>query len=205
MKKILSLGIASAVLAMTALSASAGVVVRTDDKVTAGATITVSFVADADGDAVSIRTAATGATLVDAKGGSVSGLVAVSDDKTSVAIVGSSFKSGDVLFTQTYTVTAKEGEMVSVNVTDLQGTTGVATNLSATVESATTSSSSDSSSSDSSSTDSSSTDSSSTDSSSSDSGSSKPDGDKPAETGVALAIFPAIVAGAAVVVAKKRK
>ncbi len=206
MKKIISLGIASAVLALTAISASAGVVVKTDSAVAPGATITVNFVADADGEAISFRTNASGATLVDAKAGGVTGLAAVSDDKMGIAIVGSSFKSGDVLFTQTYTVSAKEGEAVSINVTDLEGTTGVATNLTVT---ATATTSSDSSSETSDSTDSgNSGDSSSTDSGaseSSDSGASKPDDEKNPGTGVALAVFPAVIAGAAVVVAKKKR
>ncbi len=201
MKKIFSLGIASAVLAMTALSASAGVVVKAPlEDVTPGATITVTFVADADSDAISFRTNATGATLVDsvAVANASNPLVMVSDDKLGFASL-AGIKNGDVLLSQTYTVTAKEGEKVSINVTDLEGTSGVATNLSVDVKAAGTSSEtpSDSGSSDT-------TSSSSDTPSSSDSGST-PDPEKPADTGIALAVFPAIIAGAAVVVAKKRK
>lgn len=210
MKKIFSLGIASAVLAMTALSASAGVVVKPPvEAVTPGATITVTFVADADSDAVSFRTNATGLTLVDTVAVANAGnpLVMVSDDKLGFASL-AGIKNGDVLISQTYTVTAKEGEKVSVNVTDLEGTTGVATNLSVDVKAAgaDTPSGSDSGSSDVTPSGSDSgSGSSDVTPSGSDSGSKPQDGDKPADTGIALAVFPAIIAGAAVVVAKKRK
>lgn len=203
MKKIISLGIASAVLAMTAMSASAGVVVKTDDKVTTGATIKVTFVADADSDAISFKTTASGATLVDAAAAVSNPLVVVGSEKNSfVSLV--AVKSGDVLFTQTYTVTAKEGEAVAVNVTDLEGTTGVATNLSVTVKTETSEPSTPSTSDPSTpSTSDPSTPSTSDPSTSSDT--SKPDDDKNPGTGVALAVFPAVIAGAAVVVAKKKR
>lgn len=205
MKKIISLGIASAVLAMTAISASAGVVVKTDSAVTPGATITVQFIADADVSSISFKTAATGATLVSAAKGvnADSPLVVIGDKNDSyVSLAGA--KANDVLMTQTYTVTAAEGADVAVNVTDLEGTTGVQ-NLTVKV---TTTSTPDTSSSDSSSSDTSSETPSTSDSSSetpSTSDSKPSSGDNNPGTGVALAVFPAVIAGAAVVVAKKKR
>lgn len=199
MKKILSLGIASAVLAMTALSASAALVVRTDSDVTEGATITVDFVVDADTSTISFKTKATGMELVDATSPKAGPLCIVSDDKKGIGAV-TEFKAGEVVFTQTYKVTETEGKSVGVEVTDLQGVTGVAPTLTVTVKKAGgTSTPSDSGTS---------TPSDSGTSTPSDSGSSSttnPGNDNNPGTGVALAVFPAVLAGAAVVVAKKKR
>lgn len=205
MKKIISLGIASAVLALTAISASAAVVVKTEDAVETGKTITVSFVTDVDlpaNSAPGFKVVATGVEYVAGSEKATDGIGMYNNDTGKFGFIKTNAaKAGDVLATITYTVTAKAGEAVTINVVDPEnfGDTNV-TPMQVTVEEKKPDSSS---STDSSSTDSSSTDSSSTDSSSSDS---KPaDPDKPADTGIALAVFPAILAGAAVVVAKKRK
>ncbi len=204
MKKIISLGIASAVLALTAISASAAVVVKTDDKIETGKTITVSFVTDVDlpaNSAPGFKVVATGVEYVAGSEKATDGIGVYSNDTGKFGFIKTNAaKAGDVLATITYTVTAKAGEAVTINVVDPEnfGDTNV-TPLQVTVEenkpddsSSETPSSSDSGTS-------------SETPSGSDSGSTPVDPNKPADTGIALAVFPAIIAGAAVVVAKKRK
>lgn len=198
MKKIISLGIASAVLAMTALSASAAVAVTGPDAIKPGDTITVEFRADVDlpaNSAPGFVVAATGVEFVADSAKANGGIGMYSDSTKKFGFIKTdAVKAGDVLGTITYTVTAKDGENVTINVTDLEGfgDANVAP-LQVTVKAETTSTPSDSSSE---------TPSDSTPDSSS---TSTTDPTKPPQTGVALAVFPAIIAGAAVVVAKKRK
>lgn len=203
MKKIFSLGIASAVLAMTAMSASAAVSVRTDDAVETGKTIKVDFVTDVDIPAYTapgFKVTVSGAEYV--AGSETGGMYSNETGKFGFMLM-SAAKAGDVLGSITYTVTAKDGEAVTISVSDVQefgGDTNVAP-LQVTVKPATTSDSSDSGSSETPS--GSDSGSSSETPSGSDSGSGSGTDNPP--MGVALAVFPAIVAGAAVVVAKKRK
>ena len=206
MKKIISLGIASAVLAMTAISASAAVTVNGDaNAVQPGQDFTVTFVTDAEIPAVegtsgiSFNVNATGAQLQSTQVAST-GFGMFSDTSNTYAFVNTgATPAGFTLLTATFTVTAAEGEAVSVTVDSVDGaanTTGtpfVATAI--TVEQ--------------------------------DPGNEpgeepgnepgeepgeEPGGEEPGDgndnpnSGIALAVFPAIVAGAAaVVVAKKRK
>lgn len=194
MKKIISLGIASAVLALTAISASAAVVVKTDaDPVRTGATIVVEYSVDADGTGIQFNIAPTGMTLVSSEVvGGAGDMNKVNDAGTFYINVGA-VKAGVPFLKQTYTVTAKEGEAAAVNVSGVVGSDGTPVNL--TVASVAAAESGNNSG-----------DNSGTSDTSSDPAS-KPGDEKdpPPDTGVALAVFPAIIAGAAVVVAKKRK
>lgn len=207
MKKIISLGIASAVLALTAMTASAGVVATAEPaQVKKGDTITVTFTTDAPVTAfASFKTEATGATLVSATSPMIDYNAPLNEQMTQI-VDNSKFgtvgavATGTVLMVQTYTVTAEAGQPVTVNIIDAEGLTGANVNLTVEVGNGQTSDSG------SESTPSTSDPSSETPSSSDNSGStSNPGGDTPPNTGVALAVFPAIIAGAAVVVAKKRK
>ena len=218
MKKILSLGIASAVLAMTALSASAGVVVRTDDKVTTGATIRVDVVADSNISNISFKTTAVGLTLVDASSSFITGdpneVIVIGDNKDTFVAVGLGARANEVIFSQTYTVTATEGQSISVNIENLEGTTGN-TPLTAIVTAVTSEPTStpeeskpeESKPEESTPTESTPTESTPTESTPAEStpGIGGPGDDNNPETGIALAIFPAVIAGAAVVVAKKKR
>ena len=205
MKKILSLGIASAVLAMTALSASANIVTRTTDDVTPGATITVEFVADENLSAFSFNTKASGLTLVDAKTNVTGMAVVVSDTKDRIVAVGVGVTAGQTVLTQTYTVDAKAGEAVSVALESVEGINGSPAPLTVVVKEASGTNSGDNStteSGDNSTTESG--DNSGTTSQTSSTTSTTDPGKNP-PTGVALAVFPAVIAGAAVVVAKKKR
>lgn len=204
MKKIVSLGIASAVLAMTALSASAAVVINTTDAVEEGKTITVTFTADgaiAAGSGVGFTVTASGVKLEKSEP-TTAMMASIGESGKFAAVTMAEQPAGVVLLTQTYTVTAKAGEAVSINVSALEGfADSTVTPVATTVKDTASSSDSGSTSTDSGST---STDSGST---STDSGStsSTPGGDVNPGTGVALAVFPAVIAGAAVVVAKKKR
>lgn len=209
MKKIVSLGIASAVLAMTALSASA-VTVATGDKAETGKTITVNFTVDSAVPAnggIEFNITATGATLVAGSSTPSSALMGMMNDNADkyTGLAMNAAAAGTVLLTQTYTVTAKAGEEVTINVSNVNTegfTEAGVTPLVVKVDDATSSSTSTSSSESSSSSSSSESTSSSTTTSSE----SKPGtGEGNPGTGVALAVFPAVIAGAAVVVAKKKR
>lgn len=214
MKKILSLGIASAVLAMTALSASANVIVRTDSEVTNGAIITVDYVVDANTANIVFKTNASGLTLVNASSAFITGAegetIAISDDMKTFVGVGVGARANEVIFSQTYTVDAKAGEAISINVTDVEPAGISVTPLTVSVkESGGSTTSSDTTSSDTTSSTTSS-DTTSSDTASSDTASSTTSSDGGSATtnpptGVALAVFPAVIAGAAVVVAKKKR
>lgn len=184
MKKIISMGIASAVLALTAVAASATITATSADKVVNGKTVKVEITTDADIEAFGFNLAAEGltATAADVQ---VEGLIVPGDAADgSININGASvdgFKAGTVLATVTYTVTAETGADVAVALTNVAGMKDEFTNFTAKVV---------------------------------EEGAADPtkpadptdptDPDQPG-TGVALAVVPAVLAGAAVVVAKKRK
>lgn len=204
MKKIISMGIASAVLALTAIAASADIKADTADKAVSGKTIKVEitttaeitdcgFIVSATGlEVESVDTTTVGSTIVNK----------VKEDGTvkigGMADAGKTIKAGTVLATITYTVTGATGDAIAVAIdTASQGYDDVPVNYTATVVAEETS---DPTSSD----PTSESGSESTSESGSESGSGEGGSDVPG-TGVALAVVPAVLAGAAVVVAKKRK
>lgn len=181
MKKIISMGIASAVLALTAVAASATITATSADKAVNGKTIKVAITTDADIEAFGFNLAAEGLTAtaadVQAEGMIIPGDAADgSINVNGVSVDG--FKAGTVLATVTYTVTAETDADVAVAISNLPGMKYEFTNFTAKVV---------------------------------EEGAADPtdptdptDPDQPS-TGVALAVVPAVLAGAAVVVAKKRK
>lgn len=200
MKKIISLGIASAVLAMTALSASAALVASTDAAaVNPGATITVTITVDTAVEGVSFDVNATD-NLTYVSGTANGGMFSQVAPDGKKVMAAAAFEAGAVVCTLTYTVNGNVGDTVGVALANISGTTGDPVNVSATVVEAT--STPDSSAPESSTPDSSAPESSTPDSSAAES---TPGGNDNPNSGIALAVFPAIIAGAAVVVAKKRK
>lgn len=185
MKKIISLGIASAVLALTAISASAEIAPVLVGAPVEGSTYKVTITTDAEITDFQLNVVAEGATITDADIEMVgTGLTAASvKDDGSVNLVGSAgtgkYGAGTELANLTYTVTGAEGDDFSITVTG-EGANGEA--VTATIEKG--------------------------------DGTQNPgnpgtpgtpgDKDNP-DTGIALAVVPAVLAGAAVVVAKKRK
>lgn len=126
MKKIISMGIASAVLALTAVAASAAIKADTKDALTPGSTITVDittteaiegyqFVVSADGlEVVSVKQ---NRPVVDGETDESAVLDKDALEDGSYLLIGGSadgWKAGDVIATVTYTVTAEEGENVTV-------------------------------------------------------------------------------------------
>lgn len=188
MKKIISLGIASAVLAMTALSASAAILVEPSADFTAGATVKVVFRTDAAGNGIQFDIVKS--ENLEYVSAEVGDSVAVADDGHRV-VFGKAAAAGDVLATLTYTVKAdaKVGDAVKIDITNAKNVTGENVVVNTTVAEVTSSV----------------PDSSSTPESSTPDSGSKPGDNDNVDTGIALAVFPAIIAGAAVVVAKKRK
>lgn len=202
MKKIISMGIASAVLALTAIAASADIKANGPEKVVNGKSIKVEitttaavtdcgFVVSATGlEVESVDTTVDGATVLNST---------LADGSLKIGGFSNTadpMKAGTVLATITYTVTAATGEDVAVAIdTASQGYDDVPVNYTATVVAEETSEPEQP-----------------TDPSDpgkedpTDPGKEDPTdpGDVPA-TGVALAVVPAVLAGAAVVVAKKRK
>ena len=191
MKKIISLGIASAVLALTAISASAAVAVKTNDTITPGATIVVEFTVDADASGVQFDIAPVGLALVSSEVPGQSNLNNVNASGNRY-VNATGVQAGIPFLKQTYTVTAAVGEPVAVNVSNVVGTEGASLNLTDTVKEGTASGDNSNSGDNSGTT--------------SDPASKPGDGNDPApDTGIALAVMPVVLAGAAVVVAKKRK
>ena len=184
MKKIISMGIASAVLALTAIAASADIVVSSTDKAEAGKTVTVTVTTTADIEAFGFTLTADGLSatvddIVKGEGGLIEKNTAEDGSLKVGGINSDGWKAGSVLATITYTVTAEEGD-VTVAIAGTEGMEGVYTPLTLTI------------------------------------GADAPaptdptDPTDPADPenppmGVALAVVPAVLAGAAVVVAKKRK
>lgn len=183
MKKIISMGIASAVLALTAVAASAAITATTADKAVNGKTVKVQITTDADVEAFGFNLAAEGLTATAADVQADGMIVAADAADGSINVNGISldgFKAGTVLATVTYTVTAETDADVAVALSNMPGMTDTYTGLTLKVVAE---------------------------------GAADPtkpdptdptDPDQPA-TGVALAVVPAVLAGAAVVVAKKRK
>lgn len=195
MKKILSMGIASAVLALTAVVASAEAsneafidCRQKDGNVATGENISIEvFVTKevSDGACV-VKTEGLEYVSVDTNG-------EYNDETKALAFAkGSGFKSGDVVATFTYKVTAAEGENVSFALADHSTAPGAVntTPIAAVAGGATSSDPTSSDNSDPASGDS--------------SNASTTDPTNPG-TGIALAIVPAVIAGAAVVVAAKKR
>ena len=183
MKKIISMGIASAVLALTAIAASADIVVSSTDKAEAGKTVTVTVTTTADIEAFGFTLTADGLSatvddIVKGEGGLIEKNTAEDGSLSIGGINSDGWKAGAVLATITYTVTAEEGD-VTVAIAGTEGMEGVYTPLTLTIGA--------------------------------DAPATDPtDPTDPADPenppmGVALAVVPAVLAGAAVVVAKKRK
>lgn len=199
MKKIISMGIASAVLALTAIAASADIKATSADKVINGKTIKVEitttaaitdcgFVVSATGlEVESVDTTVDGATVLNST---------LADGSLKIGGFSNTaepLKAGTVLATITYTVTAETGKDVAVAIdTASQGYDDVTVNYTATVVAEETSEPESS-------------EPESSQPESSDPGKEDPKDPESPGTGVALAVVPAVLAGAAVVVAKKRK
>lgn len=190
MKKIISMGIASAVLALTAIAASADITATGAAEVEAGKTVEVTVTTTAAMEAYGITLAADGleTTLENVK------VAFVDTDVTNVLADGSvvltgakatGYKAGDVLATITYTVTAAKDADVNIALANMEGMDDVLVNYTAKVVDAAATDPTQP-----------------TDPTTDPTDPTQPENP---DTGVALAIVPAVIAGAAVVVAKKRK
>lgn len=220
MKKILSLGAAAAVLSLTAVAASAAIEPKlSTDAPVAGETVTVEVVATGMTQEATTFTvkASDNLTLVDAVK-TDSGLAEFNKDTNKFAWAGSSVPAdGTVLLTLTYTVDAAADEEISVALVADAGFVDISADaVSAVVVGGADNVSDETSSEDSievsseeSSDDSglTSSDETSSEESTEDAGNAdNTDNNKGnPNTGVALAVVPAVLAGAAIVVAKKRK
>lgn len=216
MKKILSLGAAAAVLSLTAVAASAAIAPTfTPATPVAGDTVTVEIVANGmtqDATTFTVK-ASDNLTLVD-NAPVAGGLFSAETNK--FAWAGTSVPAdGTVLLTLTYTVDAAADDEVSVSLVPDAGFTDIAADAVAAVvvDGADTS--------DTDITIDSSSEETTTDESTDDNGivstedntadatkdadNNNGDGKGNPETGIALAVVPAVLAGAAIVVAKKRK
>lgn len=177
MKKIISMGIASAVLALTAIAASADIAATGAEKVEAGKTVEIAITTTADITDYGVNIAADGLEFVEAKGLKSDFDLAVPQADGSINLTGiSSFAAGETIATFVYTVTAEKDADVNVALAGMPGYEKDAfVNYTAKVVEA---------------------------------GTADPttptDPENP-PMGVALAVVPAVIAGAAVVVAKKRK
>ncbi|MCH5206868.1 MAG: hypothetical protein J1F09_07925 [Oscillospiraceae bacterium] len=186
MKKIISLGIASAVLALTAVSASAEIAPVLVGAPVEGSTYEVNIVSDEDIVDFQIKAEVTGATITksDIKMSNMGSCMAGVKDDGTINLLGSAgadkFIAGETLATLTFTVTGAEGEDFSIKLT---GEGASADAFTATIEKG---------------------DGTQTPGQSGTGTQTPGDKDNP-ETGIALAVVPAVLAGAAVVVAKKRK
>lgn len=176
MKKIISMGIASAVLALTAIAASADIAATGAEKVEAGKTVEVVVKTTADIEDFGLTLAADGLELVSIDTKNINNTL---EDGT-VVLTGADlngYKADTVLATVTYTVTAEKDADVSVALAGMPGYEKDAfVNYTAKVVEA----------------------------------GAAEDPTQPSDPenppmGVALAVVPAVIAGAAVVVAKKRK
>lgn len=219
MKKILSLGAAAAVLSLTAVAASAAITPAfSTDAPVAGETVTVEIVATGMTQEATTFTveASENLTLTDAVK-TDSGLAEFNTETKKFAWAGSSVPAdGTVLLTLTYTVDAAADEWISVKLVPDAGFTdisadaitvpvvGGADDVSVEESSEEVYSSEDVSSEDEgglTTTDETTTVEESTEEPADDKGNDKGN----PSTGVALAVVPAVLAGAAIVVAKKRK
>ena len=190
MKKIISMGIASAVLALTAIAASADITATGAAEVEAGKTVEVVITTTADIETYGVTLAADGLEFVEAKG--LKGefdLVAPQADG-SINFTGismSGYKAGDVLGTFVFTVTAAKDADVNIALANMEGMDDVLVNYTAKVV------------------DAAATDPTDPTQPTDPTDPTDPTQPENPDTGVALAIVPAVIAGAAVVVAKKRK
>lgn len=208
MKKILSLGAAAAVLSLTAVAASAAIAPAfSTDAPVAGENVTVEIVATGMTQEATTFTvqASDNLTLVDAAK-TDSGLAEFNKDTNKFAWAGSSVPAdGTVLLTLTYTVDAAADEEISVALVPDAGFTDISADAVTAVvvgdaepvsdETVTTDD------------EPSVTVDESSEESTEDTADDNNNGDNKGNpgTGVALAVVPAVLAGAAIVVAKKRK
>ena len=208
MKKILSLGVASAVLSLTAVAASAAITPVVSDTAVEGEQVVVEVVANGFTDVATqfVVNASENLTLVDATT-TDKGLPAFNADTMHFAWAGTEAPADDtVLLTLVFDVNAAADEEVTVSLTaDAGFETGVAADVVSTTVVAADEDNSDIS-------DDTSDDTSddgldeSGDTSDDTSDAEDDNTDEPnPPAGVALAVVPAVLAGAAVVVAKKRK
>lgn len=213
MKKILSLGVASAVLSLTAVAASAAITPVVSDTVVEGEQVVVEVVANGFTDVATqfVVNASENLTLVDAST-TDKGLPAFNADTMHFAWAGTEAPADDtVLLTLVFDVNAAEGEDVSVSLTaDAGFETGIdAAEVAATVvasgDDTSDLPSDDETSDDETSSDDGLDDETSGDETSDDENGDNTDDEKNPPAGIALAVVPAVLAGAAVVVAKKRK
>lgn len=216
MKKILSLGTAAAVLSLTAVAASAALAPVVSDSAEGGDQVVVEVVAtDYAADVVSVGIKAEGLTLADYVT-TDSGVAVFNADEMHFGWVSTAAPAdGAVLLTLVFDVDAEVGEEVSVALVpdegfeegvdaaavtmvvvdgaeSDQGDVSTDTEPSTDTESEYTSSEEPVLSTDEPTT-------------TEPAGADDNNGEQPPKTGIALAVVPAIVAGAAVVVAKKRK
>lgn len=219
MKKILSLGAAAAVLSLTAAVASAAIAPTfTPDAPVAGDTLTVQIVANGmTQEATTFTVQASDNLTLTGSTKTESGLAEFNTETNKFAWAGSSVPAdGTVLLTLTYTVDAAADEEVSVTLVPDAGFTDISADAVAavvvangddvndttvetvdtadtfeTVEPGITDDTADTADT--------------ADTSDANNGDNKGDNKGNPDTGVALAVVPAVLAGAAIVVAKKRK
>ncbi len=211
MKKILSLGVASAVLSLTAVAASAAITPVVSDTAVEGEQLVVEVVANGFTDVATqfVVNASENLTLVDATT-TDKGLPAFNADTMHFAWAGTEAPADDtVLLTLVFDVNAAADEEVTVSLTaDAGFETGVAADVVSTTVVAGDEDNSDIDSDDTQDPDDTSDDGldDSDDASDDTSDDNTDNTDEPnPPAGVALAVVPAVLAGAAVVVAKKRK
>ena len=202
MKKIISMGIASAVLALTAIAASADIKANGPETAKTGDVITVTITTTAEITDCGFIVSATGLEFVSVDTTTTDGSMIVNKAKEDgsykiggTAAAGKTIAANSVLATITFTVTGETGTKPVVEIKNAAGYEEAVQNLTVEVVAEEKPATSDS--------DSESTSESGSDSTS-ESGAGEGGSDVPG-TGVALAVVPAVLAGAAVVVAKKRK
>lgn len=211
MKKILSLGVASAVLSLTAVAASAAITPVVSDTAVEGEQLVVEVVANGFTDVATqfVVNVSENLTLVDATT-TDKGLPAFNADTMHFAWAGTEAPADDtVLLTLVFDVNAAADEEVTVSLTPDAGfETGVAADVVSTTVVAGEEDNSDIDSDDTQDPDDTSDDGldNSDDASDDTSDDNTDNTDEPNPgSGIALAVVPAVLAGAAVVVAKKRK
>ena len=220
MKKILSLGAAAAVLSLTAAVASAAIAPTfTPDAPVAGDTLTVQIVANGmTQEATTFTVKASDNLTLTGSTKTESGLAEFNTETNKFAWAGSSVPAdGTVLLTLTYTVDAAADEEVSVTLVPDAGFTDISADAVAavvvangddvndtTVDTADTVDTTDTVD-EPGITDDTADTADTADTSDANNGDNKGDNKGNPDTGVALAVVPAVLAGAAIVVAKKRK
>lgn len=201
MKKIISLGIASAVCALTAISASAASTqLVAVGEVANGKQITVDLVATQDVKDISFVVKAEGLKVesVANKGQGLGNFNATTNKFAATNASGNIAKAGDTICTMTFTVTAENGSNATLTLEageDKYAAVLPEGELKLEVKGATASTSEP--------TSSGTTSSGTTSSGTTSSGTTDPGTNPP--TGVGLAVVPAVLAAAGVIVAKKRK